>query len=165
MRVRRYSAIQGPFEKGEFSPRPPGQARVQNGKKGEEGRRANLSTLTAAAFSLPSIPLPVPCSFLPFPAATFIFHCFHPFWAKQERRFVHCSEKTCRICPPRDGAPIFSLSRSLDVTTIPFVSGESNVVWQWHQLNGWPLRALPPHNKWASSAIADGKEEEACSFT
>ena len=113
MRVRRYSAIQGPFEKGEFSPRPPGQARVQNGKKGEEGRRANLSTLTAAAFSLPSIPLPVPCSFLPFPAATFIFHCFHPFWAKQERRFVHCSGKTCRICPPRDGAPIFSPSRSM----------------------------------------------------
>ena len=38
----------------------------------------------------------------------------------------------------------------------------SNVVWQWHQLNGWPLPATT-NNEWAAAAVAHGKEEEeAC---
>ena len=159
-RTRRYSAIQGPFEKGEFSPSLPGQAGVQNGKKGEEGRKANLSTLTAAAFSLPSFLISSPSLFLvPF----LLQHSFSivSIHFRPNRNVVHCSEKTFRIWP-RDGAashPIFSCpARCHDSVCFR----ESNVVWQWHQLNGWPLRAPRlTHNKWASAAIADGKEEEA----
>ena len=118
-RVRRYSAIQGPFEKGEFSPSPPArQGCKMERKERKEGRKANLSTLAAAAFSLPSF-LPVSPSLFPvpssFPAATFIFHCFHPFPAKQKRRplfrenFPHLSARR-RAARWR---PIFSLSRSM----------------------------------------------------
>ena len=107
-RVRRYSAIQGPFEKGEFSPSPPArQGCKMERKERKEGRKANLSTLAAAAFSLPSF---LPSFLSPPPSSLFLLpsllqHSFSivSIHFRPNRNVVHCSEKTFRICP-RDGA-------------------------------------------------------------
>ena len=123
-------------------------------KERKEGRR----------IFLPLLPPPFHCllSFLPLLLPFLLQHSFSivSIHFRPNRNVVHCSEKTFRIWP-RDGAashPIFSPARCHDSVCFR----ESNVVWQWLQLNGWPLRAPRlTHNKWASAAIADGKEEEA----
>ena len=126
-------------------------------KESKEGRKEGESfypcsrrlLFTALLASLPlsppcSVPASTPPSIL---SATFIFHCFHPFSAKQQKRrplFRSFQENFAReTAPPHQFPP-----SSLNVTIpFPFVSGESNVVWRWHQLNGWPLHAHSAQRK------------------
>ena len=113
----------------------------------KEERKANLSTLAAAAS------FPLPCFLASFPSLfCSCFHSpFHPFCNIHFPLFPSIFGQTTETSPivpfrenfARETAPPHQFPpSSLNVTIpFPFVSGESNVVWRWHQLNGWPLHA------------------------
>ena len=100
----RYSAIQGPFEKGKFPPSGRLGCKMERKERQERRQQRIFLPLLQPPFHclLPSLPLHplLPTSF----PATFVFHCFHPFSAQQSAAARdHCSAKTWRICP-RGGA-------------------------------------------------------------
>ena len=150
---------------------------MQNGKKGEEGRKEGrregesfypCSRRRLFTALLPCL-FPPPCSVpasTPFPLPSFLQHSFSIVsihFRPNNRNVAHCSVPR-KLRPRDDAAPHQFPPSSLNVTIpFPFVSGESNVVRLAVAPIKWMAasRAQRAHdggrrNKWASSTIAGG---------